>query len=553
MRLVINNNRSQLLDINTSAVALASSSFEGRKMWKGSRQLTFETSEHNLRIARGFALDGERDDRAKVDPFVGHELTSSWQKGSGTFDPVLKPHDFQLDAYEKLKRLHVFALFAEPGTGKTKIFTDILCSRAHENLITGVLIFAYPKGVHHQWVDEQLPQHMWKSVPYKAVAWDGKTLPDWANFNNPNRIEIVTANIEMLISPKGRQAVEDFVATHRGKLLINVDESQCIKNKSSKRHKYLSELCEGEEQRAIMTGTPIAKDLTDEWSQFYFLDPSIIGHRYKTTFHRQFCIMGGYEMRSVIGHRNLEKFKALTEPYIFRITKQDALDLPPKVYDKVIFDMSKEQKKHQKSLRDSFIMALESGEMSTVDSAVVAMTRLQQLSCGYIVDDEGQVHDLKENPRLEACKQIVSQRQGKIIIWCRFNRDADFLTEAFGERSREMVGRTPDKQRKINRADWLREESGVDILIAKASVIGAGHNLQGLCRTAIYYSNSFNAIERWQSEDRIHRDGTTGTVTYFDLVARDSIDAKILRSLKDKKSISSMVLDDVKDMFNELE
>ena len=197
-------------------------------------------------------------------------------------------------------------------------------------------------------------------------------------------------------------------------------------------------------------------------------------------------------------------------------------------------------------------MALEGGEVSTVETAAVALVRLQQLSCGYIVDDDGKHHTLKDNPRLEVCKHLVDQRHGKIIIWCRFNRDIELLCDTFGERSRHYYGATSDADRKEAKRLWLDPTSDVDIIVANAKALGAGHNLQGLCHTAIYYSNSFNAIERWQSEDRIHRHGTTDQVTYFDLVARGSVDAKILRNLKAKKSLSSMVLDDIKEIINEL-
>jgi hypothetical protein len=552
MRLIIRNKNSVLMEIDTSAVALASPQLEGRKMWKGSRQLTFETSEHNLSIIRKFPLDGERDERENTSAFDGQELEVGWQLGGDAFHPILEPSDWQQKAYAKLRRKHVFALFSEPGTGKTKAFTDIICNRAHGNLLSGVLVLAWPKGVHHQWVEEQLPAHMWKNVPYEAASWDGKSFPDWIEHNDPSKLQIITGNIEMLNSKKGVVELKRFVKAHAGKLLVNVDESQTIKNKSTKRHQILSEIAAGTEQRSIMTGTPIAKDLTDEWSQFYFLDPSIIGHRYKTTFQRQFCIMGGFEGREVKGHRNIEKFKALTEPYIYRITKDEALDLPPKVYDKIVFDMTKEQKKHQKTLVESFIMALETGEVSTVETGAVMMMRLQQLSCGYIVDDEGKMHELKENPRLDVLKNLIEQRHGKIIIWCRFQKDIELIEKMLGERCRSYYGKTSDRDREEAKRLWLEEGSGIDYLVASPGAIGAGQNLQGLCHTAIYYSNTFNAIERWQSEDRIHRIGTKETCTYFDLVARGSVDAKILRNLKAKKSLSSMVLDDIKEIIDEL-
>jgi SNF2 family DNA or RNA helicase len=95
--------------------------------------------------------------------------------------------------------------------------------------------------------------------------------------------------------------------------------------------------------------------------------------------------------------------------------------------------------------------------------------------------------------------------------------------------------------------------SDVDYLVATAPTAGTGLNLQGLCHTNVYYSNSFNAIDRWQSEGRTYRDGTIHPVTYFDLVAQGSMDRRILKSLRDKKSISDLTLDDYRKIILDTE
>ena len=69
---------------------------------------------------------------------------------------------------------------------------------------------------------------------------------------------------------------------------------------------------------------------------------------------------------------------------------------------------------------------------------------------------------------------------------------------------------------------------------------------KGGCGTVIYYSNSFNYITRAQSEDRTHRIGMKGAVTYFDLVADKSVDSHILRNLNAKRSVSDLTLDEIR-------
>jgi hypothetical protein len=208
--------------------------------------------------------------------------------------------------------------------------------------VTGVIILSSPKGVHAQWIEEQLPKHLWKNVEHEAYVWDGKRAPDWVGAPS-GKLQIISGNIDMVKS-KGAEILKVFAKSHGTRLLVIVDESDSIKNQSSARSKKLRELVAGTPQRGIMTGTPIARDLTDEWSQFYFLNPDIIGHKYVSSFRAQFCLMGGFEGRVVVGHKNVETFKRLTAPYIFRATKKD-LDLPEKVYDEVVFDLTPDQKR----------------------------------------------------------------------------------------------------------------------------------------------------------------------------------------------------------------
>lgn len=547
---------------------------EGRKSWIGASQLRFETTEHNLRSFRAiFPNTEERDKRMATEAMDGGQGLASWGKDVGSpihlprsplYDHACppfktKPYNFQLRAFQRFKDAPIdprspqpgtlFALFGEAGTGKTKTTIDILCHRWLTNQITGALIFT-KKGVHHQWVEEQLPEHMWDIVEWEAEAWGGKR---WKMEPRAwDKLQIWVANTDMVKSDRSRVSLWPFVKTHGRSWMMVVDEAHDIKNVSSKRSQKIHAIGACTDQRAIMTGTPIAVDLTDEWAQFKFLDERIIGQKYKTAFMAQFCLIGGFDGRTVIGHRNLEHFNQIVAPFIFRVTKEEVLDLPPKIYDTVLFDLSDTQKVHLKSLKENFLTQLDNGEVSTVLNAAAMLMRVQQLTCGYIIDDEGGYTMLEENPRLDALENLCEHREGKKIIWCRFNHDVELLSKRYGSKAVTYHGPTKPADREIARQRFLDPNSGIEFFIANPAAAGTGLNLQGHCRTAIYYSNSFNAIDRWQSEDRIHRIGMIGSVTYFDLVARGSFDRKILANLRNKKSLSDLVLDDLRRLVDDL-
>jgi SNF2 family DNA or RNA helicase len=360
----------------------------------------------------------------------------------------------------------------------------------------------------------------------------------------------MTINIEALATPNGEQKCISFLSQAKGHATMIVDESQDIKNLAAERTKAaikLGNLCK---YRLIMTGTPIAKNVVDLFSQFKFLNEDILGFRHLTSFKSNFCIVQQTPFGSVIvGSKNIEDLYKKIEPHIFRITSEEALDLPPKVFVRREFALSEPQLKAIKELKKQFFTDLGPGAISSVTTAATLLTRIQQISCGFIPSDDGAFTRFP-NPRLDQLKNIIDQRSGKIIIWCRFNHDIELIKNELGNEAVDYYGKTPTSQRKKNLDQFMDEGSNVRFLVASPEAAGTGLNLQGLCQTNIYYSNSFNALARWQSEGRTWRDGTKGSVTYFDLVAQKSPDSKILSNLRDKKSVSDLTLDDYRKLLD---
>lgn len=523
---------------------------EGRKSWLAHNRLRFETTRLNIELVQSLIPSCMVEDRRlsaeHTNPFDEQESQPVATPVPGF---VLPPLDFQLENFDRFKDKQVFAIFSEQGTGKTKVAFDIISHRWLSGSVTGVIVLSSPKGVHAQWIDAQMPKHLWPSVKVKTLIWEGKKPPQWLGQHTPGELQIISGNIDMVKS-KGFAVLEEFAKVHRGKLLILVDESDSIKNLNSSRSKALRKLGSYTNQRAIMSGTPIAKDLTDEFSQFYFLDPDIIGHKYLTSFKAQYCIMGGFENRAVVGHKNVDQLKRLTAPHIFRATKAD-LGLPPKVYDELVFDMTAEQRRLIKELRESFYASLADGEKMAVKSGAVAMLRIQQVSNGFVTTEDGSVRTI-DNPRLDALKQLRKDINGPVVIWCRFKQDVEIVNETFKGTSTKYYGPTTSSERKEAKEAFMRGEVGE--LIATAGAAGKGvDGLQTVCSSAIYYSNSFNAIDRWQSEDRIDRIGSGGTSSYFDLIGRGSADRGILRNLRHKKDISTLALSDLQQIMDEIQ
>jgi SNF2 family DNA or RNA helicase len=174
--------------------------------------------------------------------------------------------------------------------------------------------------------------------------------------------------------------------------------------------------------------------------------------------------------------------------------------------------------------------------------AITQLMKLQQILCGFVIDDEGNITNLSDN-RIKETISIVEDLQGKVIIWSRFREDIRKLALALQKASISFVeyhGGVAQDHRRENLKAFMHDPK-VKVFLANPTAGGTGLNL-AMASTAIYYSNDFNADTRWQSEDRIHRIGQQNHATYIDLLVPGTIDAKILGALRRKKNVADSVL-----------
>ena len=508
---------------------------EGRRRWQA-RKFVCEFTKHNHTILDQAGVEWLED----VPEPPRLEFTSDYKSLTDDF-----PH--QVRAKAKARGRAVMALFMEQGTGKTKVAIDLAGELHCAGKLTGVLVVS-KKGVHRQWIEGEIPKHC--GCPWQGAYWTGKPeLVDWSG----QGLQWYAINYDALKFDGGYEAAMRFARAHHATgLLVVGDESQEVKDESSARAKAFAKLKPFSTFRLITTGTPIAKDLTDEWSQLKWLDENIIGIRYKTAFRRRYCIMGGFQNRAVVGHVNVEQFKALTAPHVFRATKEE-IGILPKVYNEWHFDMTQEQMRHLREMKKELETMIERN-LITAAHAATRIIKMQQIRSGFAVDEnDALVHimPLDRNPVIQAAHEWLEAGEGKAIVWFRFREEGRMLMQALDRYERvDYHGGTNDKQRAANIASFMHPR-GAQLLIANEAA-STGLNLQGLCRRNLYFANGFNAISRWQSEDRTHRIGTTDYVTFTDLIGNRTFDRYILANLRKKKSLSSMVLDDVRTMLGEI-
>jgi SNF2 family DNA or RNA helicase len=265
-------------------------------------------------------------------------------------------------------------------------------------------------------------------------------------------------------------------------------------------------------------------------------------------FRNRYAIMKtihvrGRSIQTVHKFQNLGELSDRLKGFSYRVLKEDCLDLPEKIYMKRHVALTKEQENLYEQMRKTAIANL-NGKVTSTVTVLTQLMRLQQITCGHFVADDGTVQTIKNN-RLDELMDVLEETENKAIIWAYWQKDVqdirDAIEKKYGPRSVvDYYGLTPQDERQDN-IRRFQNDNECRFLIGTPSTGGYGITLTE-ANTVIYYSNGYDLEKRLQSEDRAHRIGQKKNVTYIDLIAEDTVDEKIVKSLRKKINIASEVM-----------
>ncbi|MAL77496.1 MAG: hypothetical protein CMN55_00005 [Sneathiella sp.] len=460
-----------------------------------------------------------------------------------------KPFKHQEDAVKRFVDAPYGALFCEMGTGKTKMVLDILQNA--DDIVDAVVIA--PNGLHHNWAINEIPAHIAK--PVEVYCWKGpiktkKGKQDFTRFlNTTDKTRILLINVEALRTPTGYSTVNKFLETAQHEIHMIVDESTCIKNPKAIQTKKVLKLSEMANCKWILNGTPITQSPLDLFSQCKFLHKSALPYNTYTAFKHAFAVettmtMGSRSFRKIIGYQNLEQLTKLLEPFSLRIEKKDCLDLPDKTFTKIAVELTPEQQRIYKTMKDDCLALLDSGSLVTTTIALTRIIKLHQILTGFITDDEGTEHPI-DNNRIATLMQIAETTQ-PLVVFCAYRHNVKSVYDALAKKygNHQVVTFSGNESNSQRNKAVKHFQNGLANFFIATSAAAKGLTLHR-ASTMVYYSNNYSLETRLQSQDRIHRIGQNNKCTYIDLVVPKTVDEAILTRLKQKKELSSMVLDDL--------
>ena len=473
----------------------------------------------------------------------------------------LKPYQWQLKAIDMSYKQPNLALLAEMGTGKTGATINILRGRMSTNKRFMRTLILAPQVTLFNWRDEILKHSYIKQENIIVLSKSGSAgkLKQLEKVLTPEKIIIV--NYEALLSDKLFVWLKEW----KPEILV-CDEAHMVKNPKAKRSKKVATLADQATHKYILTGTPILNNVTDIFMQYRVLDGG-------DTFGDSYYVFQSKYMydanSSWKGRPNYypdwqprtEKYDELQEKIYskaIRVLKTDCLDLPPLIKKKLKVEMSKKQATYYKEMERDFITYVREQQKEGMVVAQLAVTkalRLQQIVTGFVMDEDGKVIEIADNPRLNAVKELLEALQSnhKIILWCSFRHNYKQLGDLCKEMKVDHVFLTGEMNLEEKRVamDRFNTDDSCRVIIANRRAGGIGVNLVA-ASYSIVYSRNFNLADELQSEARNHRGGSQihDRIVKIDLCAPNTIDEKVLEALQNKQDISDKIVELAKEERN---
>lgn len=205
--------------------------------------------------------------------------------------------------------------------------------------------------------------------------------------------------------------------------IIIADESQRIKTPGTAQSRAMHQLGDKARYKMILSGTPVQNEAVDIFSQYRFLDPTVFGLNFYA-FRNRYCVMGGFNQKQIVRYRDLDILIRKEHSVAYRVTKEEALDLPEQTFENRYITLSKKERTLYDRLRRDSFAELDSGGTITATTVLTRLLRLQQFTGGFLVEDDAAKPQMVSRGKLDALADIlqdyVLEGKKKLVIFARF-------------------------------------------------------------------------------------------------------------------------------------
>lgn len=437
-----------------------------------------------------------------------------------------------------------YALFMEMRLGKTAALLNEFLLYKRDTGIRQLLVLA-PNKYKYAWKQEaerfgvKEPVYVFESEMRAA-----------ANFYAP-KVSIMVVNYEALQYEDNMKILRRFVGPDT---MVAADESVLIKNRNTHAFKNGLELARRAPVVRILTGKPVVQGPHDLWSQLRFIR-QLDGFNFYA-FRNTFCKMGGFMGKQIVGLReeNADRLRQeILQPCAFVAQRSEwGTNFEPDYQTRDLVVLP-EQKKHYREMEQDFITFLQSGLPVTADQVITKHIKLQQISSGFIIDENKKVHELVPPeivPKLVELKQALGlEISHKAIVIAFYVHSVETLLAQLSDYQPALIAGNLMMKRWDKDVEAEKKRFNSDpkcrILIGQIQAVKYGHNLMSTakdpCNTIFYYENTYSLDDRSQSEQRPQGEGQTCGTLIVDF-ASTKVEREIIRALQRKEQVSQRIL-----------
>lgn len=451
---------------------------------------------------------------------------------SFTKEEIAVLRDYQVAGVKWLYTLHKCGfggvLADEMGLGKS-LQTIIFLRKILEEKKESKFLIVAPTSLIYNWKNEFLK--FAQDIPVTILAGNKKM-----------RMEALQAfDSTVYITTYGLLREDLELYSEKEFEVCVIDEAQNIKNPKAGLSKATKKI--NATTKIALTGTPIENSVTELWSIFDYLMPGYLSSLVK--FQEKYRMNEFNDQTDNL----LSKLKEQVRPFLLRRKKTEvAKDLPPKIENNIYIDLSEEEKKLyaaevkrvEKEMQQTIA---EEGFLKARFKILVLMTKLRQLCISpQIIYENYNKTSAKMENLMKVLKEVIENGH-KVLLFTNFRTALELVREELKKeqiKSYTIDGSVPSKTRMQLVESFNRDDTPIFLIMLKSG--GTGLNLTS-ADVVIHLDLWWNPQAENQATDRTHRIGQTKTVEVVKLIAKGTIEERILELQEKKKLLSEKLIE----------
>lgn len=445
------------------------------------------------------------------------------------------PHDYQTFAMNYIENNPIAAVLLDMGLGKTSITLTAIANLLFDRFDAHKVLVVAPLRV----ARDTWPAELEKWTHLKDLIWSvvvGTESERKDALQKQADIYIINReNIQWLVEKSGLPFDYDMVV---------IDELSSFKNHKSKRFKALMKVRPRVKRMVGLTGTPTGNGLMDLWAEFRLLDMGKRLGRFIGQYRSDYFTPDKRNGQVIFSYKPLPFAEKAIYRQISDITismkSTDHLKMPELINSEFPVCLSNQERARYNEMKRDLVLQLPDGDITAANAASLS-GKLCQMANGAVYSDTDEiigVHDRK----LDALEDLIESANGKpVLVAYWFKHDLDRITE------RLRCIRIPFSKLDTSNSIKLWNSGKLPVALIHPASAGHGLNLQNGGATLIWFGLTWSLELYQQTVARLWRQGQTEkTVVVQHIIAKDTIDERILKALKEKDNNQSILIDAVK-------